>query len=284
MPYRKIIALVIGGLLAGHAQAQDEGAVVKKERIERDNGIFVGGGLSILGGDNLGDYSNGLNFEAGYVKRLNRVVSIGGSVSYLKFAYDPEVTAGSEGISNIYLDPSFNYGYSLALTGGDVSIISVAANLKFNFVPVKDNSVLSVYAFAKPFIATTSVSTLSGYATYYYYDAGIDDYVPDPVGANSPYPPYDANIGNGDVTLTYPEGKSVITGGVFLGPGIELNPAKPISIFLQASFGYTFPLTVVSTKSYSNDVSVLLDPNDFPFQSLGFTSINFSAGISFNLD
>lgn len=284
MSFRRIVAVVFAGLIGGFAQAQDEGTVVKKERIERDKSIFVGGGLSILGGDNLGDYSNGLNFEAGFVKRLNRVVSIGGSVSYLKFAYDPSVTVGSEGIGNIYLDPAFDYGYSLELSGGDVSIISVAANLKFNFVPVKDNSVISVYAFAKPFIASSSSSAVSGYATYYYFDTGVNDYVPDPDGSNSPYTPYDPNIGNGDVTLTYPEGKSVITGGIFLGPGIELNPAKPISIFLQASFGYTFPLTFVSTKSYSNDVSVLFDPNEFPYKSLGFTSINFSAGISFNLD
>lgn len=284
MRFSRIAALIIGSLTFTQLHAQDEGAVVKKERIERDNGIFIGGGLSVLSGDNLGDYSNGLNFEAGYVKRLNRVFSIGGSVSYLKFAYDPTVTAGPEGISNIYLDAAADYGYSLALSGGDISIISLAANLKFNFVPVKDNSVISIYAFAKPFIASSSASAVSGYASYYYYDVGLDDYVADPDGSNSPYAPYDPAIGNGDVTLSYAEGKSLITGGIFLGPGIELNPAKPISIFLQASFGYTFPLTAVSTKSYSNDVSVLFDANEFPYQSLGFPSINFSAGISFNID
>jgi hypothetical protein len=65
--------------------AQDEGTIVKRERIQRDKNIFVGGGISILGGSNSGDYSSGLNIEAGYGKRLNRVFSIGGSFSFLRF-------------------------------------------------------------------------------------------------------------------------------------------------------------------------------------------------------
>jgi hypothetical protein len=48
--------------------AQDEGAIKKRERIERDKNIFIGGGISILGGSNLGDYSTGINFEGGYSK------------------------------------------------------------------------------------------------------------------------------------------------------------------------------------------------------------------------
>lgn len=256
------------------ANAQDEGAVVKKERIQKDKGIFIGGGISILGGDNLGDYSNGINFEGGYTKRLNRIVSIGGSISYLKFAYDPALSSkpdASTGITkDFYYDTnagSITEGYLLTLTGGDVSMISLAANLKFNFVPVMDNSVISVYGFAKPFISSATVSSISGVGEYYYFDTGLNDWQADP---------------SSDATGTY-ESQSSITGGIFLGPGIEINPAKPVSIFVQASFGYTFPMDVVSTRSYSNDWSVLTD-NKFPLYSLGFTSINFSAGISFNLD
>ncbi len=274
----KVISVSVLCLLAVFgARAQDEGAIVKKERIERDKGIFIGGGISIAAGSNLGDYSNGINFEGGFMKRMNRVLSIGASLSYLKFAYDAEVLKTKPDINGTGIPPNFYYdtqaatidnGYFLTLTGGDVSIISLAANLKFNFVPVKDNSVISVYAFAKPFIASASVSSISGYGEYYYFDAGLNDWLADT---------------SQDVSGAY-NSKSSITGGIFLGPGLEINPAKPISIFVQASFGYTFPLEVVSTRSYGNDYNIDLANQNFPLASLGFTSINFAAGVSFNID
>lgn len=259
------------------SMAQDEGAVVKKERIERDKGIFVGGGVSIASGSNLGDYSTGINFEGGYIKRLNRVLSIGGSISYLSFKYDPGVLNNKPDVNGTGLPQNFYYdtqasiidnGYLLTLSGGDVSIISLAANIKFNFVPVKDNSVVSVYGFVKPFIASATVSAISGYGEYYYFDTGLNDWTTDT---------------SGDLSGAY-NSKTSITGGIYLGPGIEINPAKPISFFAQASFGYTFPLEIVSTRSYGNDYNIDLASNDFPLKSLGFTSINFSAGVSFNLD
>jgi hypothetical protein len=124
-----------------------------------------------------------------------------------------------------------------------------------------------VYAFAKPFVASATVSGATGYAEYWEYDAVADDWFADDTQ---------------DVDATT-ESKTSITGGIFLGPGIEINPAKPISFFLQASFGYTFALDVVSTQSYSNDLNSWQDSN-FPYASVGFTSINFAAGISFNID
>jgi hypothetical protein len=165
-------------------------------------------------------------------------------------------------------------GYFLTLKGGDLTLISLALNLKINFVPVTDNSVISVYGFAKPFIAMSSLNTLSGTGEYIYYDTGLSDWTFDT---------------NGDVSGTF-EAETKITGGIFLGPGIEIYPARKVSFFAQASFGYTFPMEAVSTKSYGNDSYNDLgvgNPNsnsNFPLSSIGFTSINFAAGISFNLD
>jgi len=256
--------------------AQDEGTIVKRERIQRDKNIFVGGGISILGGSNSGDYSSGLNIEAGYGKRLNRVFSIGGSFSFLRFKYDASVlnnkptgTTLSGFPSNFYYDGRstlIDEGFLVALTGGDVSVMSLALNLKFNFVPVKDNSVISVYGFAKPFIANAATSEIKGFGEYVFYDNNQSNWF--------------YNTAN-DGQVSY-AAKSNITGGIFVGPGVEFFPAKAVSFFAQASFGYTFPFNVISTKSFGNDVSKL--PDDFPLKSIGFTSINFAAGISFNLD
>ena len=273
MRFSRIAALIIASLAFTQLQAQDEGAVVKKERIERDKGIFFGGGVSIAAGSNLGDYSTGINFEGGFNKRVNRVFSIGASVSYLSFKYDPAVQTSRPSSGGIppdfyYDDQSIPpYGYFATLSGGDVSILSLAANLKFNFVPVKDNSTISVYAFAKPFIASASIGAVSGYGEYWEYDAIADDWFADPT--------QDVDGVN--------DAKTSITGGIFIGPGIEINPAKPVSFFVQAAFGYTFALDLVSTKSYTNDLNSWNEPN-FPLASVGFPSINFAAGISFNID
>jgi hypothetical protein len=277
MSMRKIIFMItITSIWVMAATAQDEGAIIKRERIERDKSIFVGGGISIVGNSNFGDYTTGINFEGGYMKRLNRILSIGGSISYLNFSYDPTILqkppAQFENPNNFYVgyvnDNNGNstlFGYLIDLAGANISILSVAANLKVNFVPVKDNSVISVYGFAKPFIASARRSDLL---------TSTDVYREDVNNGTTPV--------QLDVPGNYP-GESKITGGIFIGPGIEFFPAKAFSFFVQASFGYTFPINVVSTRAYPNDIDIL-DSRDFPFQSIGFTSINFSGGISFNLD
>ena len=273
---RKLIPIFLLSFLFTYSLvAQDEGAITKRERIVRDKNIFAGGGISIVGGSNFGDYSNGINFEGGYIKRLNRVFSIGGSISYLSFKYDDKILKNKPDVNGTGLSPDFyydtqapsiDYGYFLSLQGGDITITSLALNLKLNFLPVKDNSIISIYGFAKPFIASAQVSTLEGKAEYIYYDMNLSDWF------------YDSKK---DVAETF-KSKSSITGGIYIGPGIEFFPARSFSVFAQASFGYTFPINIVSTRSYTNDINQLT--GDFPFKSLGFTSINFSAGISINLD
>ncbi len=258
------IPLIVATITYG----QDEGTIVKRERIERNKNIFVGGGISIPGGSNFGDYSTGINFEGGFLKRLNRVISIGASVSYLQFKYDADkitkapVTGQFPG--NFFYSVSSGEGFLINIRDANISLISLSGNIKFNFVPVKDNSVISVYGFAKPFITSSKHSNLTADVDYYTLTNNQWIY---------------------DQTIEVPfESPAKITGGVFVGPGIEINPAKPLSIFLQASFGYTFPINIISTSSFKRDIDLLNNPDEFPFISSGFTSINFAAGISFNLD
>src|SRR5688572_5582607 len=84
---------------ASTLMAQDEGVIQKRERIDRSQSVFIDFGPSFTLGENIGDYSVGFNVEAGYVKRLNRVLSIGPSLSYLSFKYDPEET----GFNNVFI-------------------------------------------------------------------------------------------------------------------------------------------------------------------------------------
>jgi hypothetical protein len=254
------------------AFAQDEGTIVKRERIERNKNIFVGGGISIPGGSNFGDYSTGINFEGGFSKRVNRVVSIGGSVSYLRFKYDAPISTAAPKVG----DPNFFYilsnngsaGIRVNATGADVAFVSLSGIFKFNFVPIKDNTPVSVYGFAKPFVSQLRRADLIGTSDYFEMPGSTGN-----------------NWTTSDPTETeVVEGTNEITGGVFVGPGIEFNPTKSVSFFLQASFGYTLKTDLVSLKSYPRDINQIQSIDEFPFITSGFTSINFAAGISFNLD
>lgn len=291
--------------------AQDEGVIAKKERIDKASNLFIGFGPSITFGKNIGDYSTGFNVELGFLKRLNRVLSIGPSVSYLHFKYDPEKTTADDGgayvgsgdidtdwygsdydsWNNKYdLNESYDYGYVLSLDGGDVSLISLAVNLKLNFVPVRDNSVFSAYIFAKPFVTSAQRKEVSGTGTMYVYEA-YEDFSGTPAFENDDLLYYnqgdDTWYANGYVDKWGPSGypelkkKSSISGGIFIGPGVEFRPARKLSFYLQPMLGYTFPISFVSTKSFDNSVDSYTDPK-FPIVKKGFTSLTVQLGASFN--
>jgi hypothetical protein len=291
--------------------AQDEGSVVRVDRINLNKGLFIGIGPSFTFGKNIGDYSTGFNFEAGFLKRVNRVLSIGPSISFISFKYDPEKTTADDGgayygtgnidtdwygsaydtWNNKYgLSESYDYAYVLTLEGGDVSLISLALNLKLNFVPIKDNSVFSLYFFAKPFITSAKRKDVTGTGTLYVYEAyedrngtisnEFDDILYYNLGDNTWYPDgYEEDWGPESFEALKSENS--ITGGIFIGPGIEFIPAKRVSPFLQFTIGYTFPLSFVSTKSYDNSINSYVD-DEFPIVKKGFTSLNVQVGIAIN--
>ena len=276
--------------------AQDEGVISKRERIDRSKGIFIGLGPSFTLGKNIGDYSVGFNIEAGFVQRMNRVLSIGPSLSYLSFKYDPEET----GFNNIFIGGpypdgqggTYHEGLYFDLTGGKLSLISLAINLKLNLIPVKDDSKISVYAFAKPFLTLASREAVKGTGillqnyrdnkSYVDWQNKIDKFTWE---AGNKYVQDEYGIEVSDKLKK----ESRVTGGIFVGPGLELFPAGKVSAFVQASIGYTFPVSYISTKvyenseNYGNDLNVFLeDIEDYPMTEKGFPSFNLQFGVSFN--
>lgn len=273
---KKSFLLVLLLTVFFYSNAQDEGVIVKKERLTLSRSIFIGGGPSFTLGKNVGDYSTGLNFEAGYVSRLNRVLSIGGSLSYSSFKYDPAKTDLNNGYIGL-VDDGFGYYhyelYTIELEGGDITMMSAALNLKFNIIPVTDNSKFSIYGFAKPFVTSVKRDEVEGYSDYYtnYGDPAIleDWYLEQE----------DVYWGPDDYDVLKSESK--ITGGIVIGPGIEVLPAGKVSFFAQAGFSYTFPISIVSTESYDNTVEDYLN-EDFPMSEEGFPTINVQFGVTFN--
>jgi hypothetical protein len=291
--------------------AQDEGVITKRDRIDRSKGIFIGGGGSFTLGENIGDYSAGFNLEAGFLKRMNRVLSIGPSISYQSFKYDPEVTTAERDAFygrgdivikypsaydtwndkyNVPANSAYDYAYVLTLEGGDLSLISLALNIKFNFIPISDDTKFSIYGFAKPFIAFASRSEVTGSGRRWVWEAYEDKKNTTTESDDILYPDQndskwydDGFVDEWTVEDGYPalEKESSVTGGIFIGPGIEFIPARPLSIYVQAAFGYTFPVSYVSTQSYDNTIDSYLD-DEFPMVKKGFPSINFQVGVSYN--
>ena len=283
--------------------AQDEGTIVKRERIDKSNNIFLSFGPSFTLGKNIGDYSVGYNVEGGFLKRVNRVFSIGSSVSYVAFAYDPEKTK-AESAADLYVGTSgdlndwhenydqfglppnyqWDYGYLLNLEGGDISLLSLALDLKLNFIPITDRSRFSFYGFAKPFVAMSKRTAVTGTGERYVYEA-YEDKVNEILyyDENDNIWHADGYIDKWGPSATYPalEEETKITGGIFLGPGIEFMPAGKVTIFAQAAFGYTFPVSYVSTESFPKTTTSYVD-DEFPIVEKGFSSVNIQFGASFN--
>ena len=308
---KKIVCFGFLLLSAYAVTAQDEGVIAKKERIDRSMSIFLGGGGSFTLGKNIGDYSTGFNLEAGFIKRLNRVFSVGPSISYQAFKYDPEVTTAERdafyGTGDIVIkypsaydswnekyglpsSQTYDYGYVLTLEGGDISLFSMALNLKFNFIPITDKTKFSVYGFAKPFIAFANRDEVTGSGKRWIWEAyedkkntptEADDILHYNLGDDKWYD--DGFVDQWTAEDGYPalEKESSVTGGIFIGPGVEFLPANAFSFYVQAAFGYTFPVSYVSTQSYDNTFSSYLD-DEFPMVKEGFPSVNFQFGVSFN--
>lgn len=282
--------------------AQDEGTIVKRERIDRSQNLFFSFGPSFTFGKNIGDYSTGINLEIGYLKRVNRVLSIGPSLSYISFDYDPAKTK-AETADDLYVgeddnvagwndrydlppNTSWEVGRLLQLEGGDISLFSLVLNLKANFVPITDSRKFSVYGFAKPFVAVSKREAVSGTGTLYVYEAYEDDrYLYYDTDDQTWYEaPESVKVDKWGPSDQFPalEEETKVTGGIFIGPGVEFMPAKKISFYAQAAFGYTFPISYVSTESYPKTIEDAYFNAEFPIVEKGFPSLNLQFGVSYN--
>ncbi|MFZ6011745.1 MAG: hypothetical protein ACOYXT_15490 [Bacteroidota bacterium] len=264
----------------GSAIAQDEGEVVVKQRFARSKSIYFSVGPSLTLGKNLGDYSAGFNFEGGFLKRKNKVISFGPNISYLFFSYDATKTYP------YYYDPGNDLAVELAFTGGDISIISVGFNIKLNLIPVGDDTKFTIYGIATPYLAVAGKSAMTG---------TIDAYANDGTGVYDDYQ-WTAEFTGNDVDGFNKE--SSATGGLHAGFGFEILPAGKVSIFGQATFSYTLPVNYVGTRQYLHEDDLYVDNSvpkkyyydtqnslyldAFPLVKKGFSAVSLKFGLAFN--
>jgi hypothetical protein len=126
---------------------QEEGVLLKKQRVSKGKSVYLSGGQSFVFGNSSGDYSSGLNIEAGYLKRLNSFISIGPSLSYSSFNYD-------ESISDSFGDASAtgnNVYYNDADYGGAGCLHSGWRSSVYNSWPYRKDRFHSIFRHQKIF-------------------------------------------------------------------------------------------------------------------------------------
>jgi hypothetical protein len=261
------------------AQAQDEGDVVIKQRFERDKTVFVSFGPSFTLGKNLGDYSTGFNFEAGFLKRSNKLISWGPSISFLSFAYDESKTYP------YYYDVDNDLALELAQEGGGISILSAGLNLKLSLIPVSDETLLSVYGIVNPFVSFVSREEVTENVDIYRDTNNDGIYKESRTSVVYSAEDYEAL-----------EADSKVSGGAHLGVGVEFRPAKMFSFFGQATFSYTLPVSYIATESFLKEEDKYVDADDtvyydasetlyldeFPIVKKGFSALSIKVGMAFN--
>lgn len=258
--------------------AQDEGTISKKERVTRGKSIYFFGGPSFRFGNNNGDYSGSLNLEAGYLLRLNRIVSIGPSLSFSKFNYDEEISDsfGNEDATgnNIFTDV---YEVKIVyMEGGGLTHFSAGFNVKFDFIPMADDRKFNIYGLVKPFLLLSSRAEVSAIVepwqmlvlgdppSEYYYTGPPDEF-----------------LDSESTDLSYWGAETEFSGGLNLGVGGEYSLPSGLSFLVQASFQMTLPITYINTSAFDPSTLTGFYHPDYPFVKEGFTTLNISFGASY---
>ena len=267
------------------AVAQEEGNIEKKERVTKGKSFYLFGGPSYRFGSNTGDYSGGLNLEAGYLIRLNRILTIGPSVSFSKFSYDQSISnsfsnPNAEG-NNIFQEddgPGLGYEvYVVDMKGGDLNFISVGFTIKIDFIPFAEGQRFSAYGIVKPFLLSASRSEVS--ASVDLWSATTNDPLDDPSNWSAG-DPFDT-LSKSTLGLEDWASNSQFSGGVNLGVGVEYALPSQVTFFLQGTIGMTLPIMYINTSAFPPYKTSGYYHPDYPFVKQGFNTMNISFGAAY---
>jgi hypothetical protein len=286
-PFFRLILLLLSTLALG-AFAQEEAVIAVQARIEKSNSVHFNLGAAASLGQN--NYQGGTFVGLGYQKRINRVLSAGATINYATYRsdYNDFMTGryrdpkwGQEEIGGFEVPINFYYTESQAqyllvnLSGGDITQFSLGLVAKINFVPIKSNTIASVYALAAPSLVISSLEQVESNINYFDHPTD-NDYL---------------QVNNQSYTLS--ESQSKTTGGINIGVGVEFFPVSLFSFYIQTGIGYTFPVPFVDTSLYQKHVlevefynpfdKVPPLPKNFPLsEDKGFTTLNFQLGLTYN--
>lgn len=245
------------------ASAQDEGAITKKARVlSKSTTLYFAIGPSLNLGS--GDYKQGFNVQAGLLKRLNRIVSIGPSLALTKFNYDN--SAGN----TTFIEQGGYEIWKVRMEGGNLTFSSLGLDIKFNFIPSERIQKFSAYAIVKPAVLLSTRSQVSGNVETWYRDEVTDN-----IGTTWYYSGTTESL-NSDRW----KAASQVTAGMNAGIGGEWIMSSGLSLFLQSAVGFSLPITYVDSNSHSTNLSGFTNP-EYPFAKKSFSSLTVSLGLAY---
>lgn len=270
-----IIALVSSAIIV--ASSQDEGSIIKKSRIAKGNHLFVNIGTSFP--LSKADYKPGLCIEMGHLFQMNRIVSIGPSVSFAKYQYNSAIPSNSPTPDtkkdNIYYEDG---GYQINVVyfdGGDLSMLSLGLNVRANIVVPGKEYGLTIYGIAKPSVL---------YSTYSDVKAKVDIWYTNNI---PPDPPADWQISESVSIDKYSTGygywskESKVTAGMNLGFGCEYATQSGWGFNIQSTVGLIPTVRHINTSEFKNSIEAGYNSPSFPLVNKGFSTVNLTAGVSF---
>jgi len=263
---------------SGHVFSQDEGAITKKGWVLKEKSVYLSGGPAFRFGNNSSDYSGGLNLEGGYLKRINRSLSIGPALSYTKFNYDETISDSfgdeeAEGNNVFYDDPNYE-ARVVYIEGGDLSLIALGFNVKANFIPLSETKQFSFYGIAKPFVLLSKRTEITASVEHWFYNTIPPD---DPENWTFSGPP---EFLSSEEQASW-AADTEFSGGINLGVGAEFVLPSGVSFFLQGAINLTLPITHINTSEFPNTYDGFYDP-DYPLVKKGFSSLNVSIGVAYS--
>lgn len=280
-----ILSLVFIALCFHTSWAQEEGTLTKKERIINGKSIYLLAGPSFRF-NNKSDYSGGLNLEAGFLKRLNRITSVGGSLTFSKFNFDQSLSNSFENSdaigNNVFLEDGGYETYVVYMEGGNLNLFSVGLDFKIEFIPFSEDRKFSAFGLIKPFFLVSGRSAVSASTEIWYpdvvpYKLPMDS---DPNNNWSGGDPYE-KLSSETPGLERWAADTEFSGGVGLGVGLDYSLKSNIKIFMQSTIKFTLPITHIKTNAFLPSRNDGYYHPDYPFVKEGFSTINLAIGVSY---
>ncbi len=273
-------------VLCGYGQ--DEGALIKKERFEFGKSLFFMAGPEFHFGKKA-DYTGGYTLKAGYVKRVNRIITLGPVLGFSRFAFQPSYSNsyknGNEKGNNIFQvndedDALFlYYVFVVNMRGGNLNQFNLGLNTRINFIPYEADKKVSVYGMIEPFLLVSNRSKVTATTDVW----SVQDFpFEDPKEWDPDSKELYEELGPNSPSRSHWANKTELTGGINVGLGIEISLPTHWKLYVQPALRYTLPITHINTTRYpALSVEGYKNPK-YPFAKESFSSIGILFGIAHN--
>lgn len=279
------LCLLISSILT---YGQDEGAIIKKERFEFGKSLFFMAGPEFHFGKKA-DYTSGYTLKAGYIKRVNRIITLGPVLGFSRFAFQPSYANsyknGNEKGNNIFQvndendDLFLYYVFVVNMRGGNLNQFNLGLNTRINFMPYNADKKVSVYGIVEPFLLVSNRSKVTATTDVW----SVQNFpFEDPKEWDSDSRELYEELSPDSPGRSHWANKTEFAGGINVGLGIEISLPTNWKMYVQPALRYTLPITHINTAKYpALSVEGYKNPK-YPFSKESFSTLGILLGIAHN--